>query len=79
MKDRIEKDTMGEVRVGADKYWGAQTQRSYENFRIGREVMPIEVIHALAIVKKAAAIVNAELHLLPAEALFQYQFVRLVL
>ena len=67
MKDRIEKDTMGEVRVSADKYWGAQTQRSFENFRIGREVMPIEVIHALAIVKKAAAIVNAGLQLLPAE------------
>ncbi|MBS0625570.1 MAG: class II fumarate hydratase [Verrucomicrobia bacterium] len=61
MKERIEKDTMGEVRVPGDKYWGAQTQRSYENFRIGKEQMPLEVIHALALVKKAAAITNAEL------------------
>ena len=67
MKDRIEKDSMGEVRVASDKYWGSQTQRSYENFRIGREVMPIEMIHALAIVKKGAAIVNAELGILAKE------------
>jgi len=61
MKDRIEKDTMGEVRVPADRYWGAQTQRSHENFKIGHILMPIEVIHALALVKKAAAMTNAEL------------------
>jgi fumarate hydratase class II len=60
-KVRIEKDTMGEIKVPADKYWGAQTERSFENFKIGSEKMPIEVIHALAIVKKAAAITNAEL------------------
>jgi fumarate hydratase class II len=66
-KYRIEKDTLGDVKVPADKYWGAQTQRSHENFRIGGDRMPIEVIHALAIVKKAAAIVNCELNLLSKE------------
>src|SRR5258708_1244913 len=60
-KERIEKDTMGEIKVPADKYWGAQTERSRENFKIGGEKMPIEVIHALAIIKKAAAMANAEL------------------
>ncbi len=64
---RIEKDSLGEVKVPADKYWGAQTERSRNNFVIGKETMPIEVIRALAIVKKAAAIVNAELGLLPKE------------
>ena len=64
-KLRIEKDSMGDVSVPADKYWGAQTERSHQNFRIGGQKMPIEVIHALAIVKKAAAIVNGELGLLP--------------
>jgi len=65
MKKRIEIDSLGEVQVSADKYWGAQTQRSIENFPIGDEKIPIEVVHALAIIKKAAAIVNAELGLLP--------------
>ncbi|HEX2583395.1 MAG TPA: class II fumarate hydratase [Chlamydiales bacterium] len=60
-KERIEKDSMGEINVPADKYWGAQTERSHENFKIGDQKMPIEVIHALAIIKKAAAITNAEL------------------
>ncbi len=60
---RIEHDTMGEVKVPADKYWGAQTQRSYENFRIGRE-MPPEIIRAFAILKKAAARVNHRLGVL---------------
>jgi fumarate hydratase, class II len=60
-KVRIEKDTLGDVEVPADKYWGAQTQRSHENFRIGGDRMPIEVIRALAVVKKAAALVNCEL------------------
>ncbi|MES2121367.1 MAG: class II fumarate hydratase [Chlamydiota bacterium] len=64
---RIEKDSLGEVKVPADKYWGAQTERSRNNFVIGKETMPIEVIRALAVVKKAAAIVNAELGLLPKE------------
>lgn len=58
---RIEHDSMGEVLVPEDALWGAQTQRSYQNFRIGSETMPPEVIHAFALVKKAAAQANAEL------------------
>ena len=60
MQTRIEHDTMGEVKVPADKYWGAQTQRSYENFNIGRgiETMPAEIINAFGILKKAAARAN---------------------
>ena len=64
MEYRIEKDSLGEVSVPADKYYGAQTRRSHENFLIGTEKMPIEVIYALAIIKKAAARVNSELGLL---------------
>ena len=60
MNYRIEKDTMGEVQVPADKYWGAQTQRSIQNFTIGGQKMPIEIIRAFAYLKKAAAIVNFE-------------------
>ena len=67
MKERIEKDTLGEVKVPSDKYWGAQTERSRLNFRIGGHPMPIELIQDLAIVKKAAAIVNGELGLLSPE------------
>jgi fumarate hydratase class II len=69
MSIRIEKDTMGPVEVPADKYWGAQTQRSINNFKIGGEKnrMPIEIIKAFAILKKAAAETNAELGVLPAE------------
>ena len=68
MNYRIEKDTLGEVRVPADRYWGAQTQRSLENFRIGSPgSMPKPVIEALAYVKKAAAITNCELGLLGVE------------
>ncbi|MEH7072456.1 class II fumarate hydratase [Neobacillus drentensis] len=58
---RIEKDTLGEVRVPADKYWGAQTQRSKENFKIGSEKMPLELIYGLVFIKKAAAIINYQL------------------
>jgi fumarate hydratase class II len=58
---RIEKDTMGEIRVAVDKLWGAQTQRSYENFKIGTERMPVRLIGAFALLKKAAAQVNREL------------------
>ncbi len=58
MEERIERDTLGEVKVAADKLWGAQTQRSMLNFRIGKEKMPGEVIAALALLKKAAAKVN---------------------
>ncbi|NUM35278.1 MAG: class II fumarate hydratase [Candidatus Brocadiae bacterium] len=61
MEYRIEKDTMGEIRVPCDKLWGAQTQRSLENFAIGTEKMPQEMIHALALLKKAAAVVNQSL------------------
>lgn len=67
MEYRIEKDTMGEVKVPADRYWGAQTQRSLENFTIGGHKMPIEVIRAFAILKKAAALANHELGVLPAD------------
>ena len=58
MDYRIEKDSMGEMKVPADKYWAAQTQRSYENFRIGGELMPREITHAFGILKKAAAMAN---------------------
>ncbi|MHA7129499.1 class II fumarate hydratase [Algoriphagus namhaensis] len=69
MSIRIEKDTMGPVEVPADKYWGAQTQRSINNFKIGGEKnqMPIEIIRAFAILKKAAAQTNAELGVLAQE------------
>jgi fumarate hydratase, class II len=58
---RIEKDTLGDVQVPIEKYWGAQTQRSKDNFKIGTEKMPLEVIYGLAYIKKAAAIVNNQL------------------
>lgn len=61
MQYRIERDTLGEVQVEADKLWGAQTERSKQNFPIGQEKMPIEVIQAFAILKRSAAIVNGEL------------------
>jgi fumarate hydratase class II len=68
MEYRIEKDTMGEVKVPADKYWGAQTERSRNNFKIGPEAsMPSEIIHAFAYLKKAAAHANCELGVLSAE------------
>jgi fumarate hydratase class II len=62
---RTEKDTMGSIEVPADRYWGAQTQRSLEHFRIGRERFPREMIRAFGILKKACALVNRELGLLP--------------
>ena len=64
MKTRIEKDTMGEVHVPADKYWGAQTQRSKENFKIGDGRMPKEIVQAFGYLKKAAAATNMELGVL---------------
>jgi len=64
---RFEHDTMGEVKVPSEKYWGAQTQRSKENFKIGDNLMPIEVIHAFAILKKAAAEANLESGILSRE------------
>jgi len=68
MNYRIEKDTMGEVQVPADKYWGAQTERSRNNFKIGPEAsMPKEIIYAFGYLKKAAAMANHELGVLPAD------------
>lgn len=64
MKTRMEKDTLGEIQVPVDRYWGAQTQRSLQNFRIGDQRMPMEVIYAYAILKKAAAQTNQELGVL---------------
>ncbi|AMO49288.1 fumarase, class II [Kosakonia oryzendophytica] len=64
---RSEKDSMGAIDVPADKLWGAQTQRSLEHFRISTEKMPVSLIHALALTKRAAAKVNQDLGLLPAE------------
>src|SRR5215510_5553642 len=62
MSYRIEKDTMGEVKVPSDKYWGAQTERSRNNFRIGPEgSMPKEIVYAFAYLKKAAAEANCDL------------------
>ena len=67
MDFRMERDTMGEVKVPAGVYWGAQTQRSKENFTIGGQLMPTEVIAAFAILKKAAAQTNVELGVLDAD------------
>lgn len=61
MDFRIEHDSMGEVQVPADRYWGAQTQRSFENFKIGIEKIPMEIIRAFAVLKKAAAMANNRL------------------
>ena len=61
MEFRIERDSMGEMRVPADKLWGAQTQRSHENFVIGDEIMPREITHAFGLLKKAAAMANTQL------------------
>ena len=58
---RIERDSMGEMKVPADRYWGAQTQRSFENFKIGVEKMPVEIIRAFAVLKKGAALANRRL------------------
>mgnify|MGYP003412161367 FL=1 len=69
MEYRIEKDTMGEVHVPVDAYYGAQTQRSIENFKIAQDTnkMPIEIIRAFAYLKKAAALTNLDAGVLPAE------------
>src|SRR5690606_19801892 len=61
MSTRIESDSMGNIDVPADRYWGAQTQRSLQNFAIGQERMPLAVVHALALIKKAAALTNQQL------------------
>ncbi|CCF81006.1 Fumarate hydratase class II [Helicobacter bizzozeronii CCUG 35545] len=67
MSYRTEHDTMGEVKVENSKYWGAQTQRSYENFKIGTEKMPTELIYAFAKLKRALAKVNQDLGKLDAQ------------
>jgi len=68
MKYRIEKDTMGQVKVPADKLWGAQTERSRNNFKIGAPAsMPLEIVYGFAYLKKAAAYTNCELGVLPIE------------
>src|SRR5690625_186905 len=67
MDYRVEKDTLGEINVAADKYWGAQTQRSKQNFPIGNEKMPTEIIQAFAILKKSTAKANSDLGLMEAE------------
>lgn len=69
MEYRIEKDTMGEVKVPADAYWGAQTERSIENFKIAKDInkMPKEIIRAFAYLKKAAALTNLDAGILPKE------------
>ena len=68
MKYRIEKDTMGEVSVPFEKLWGAQTERSRNNFKIGSDSsMPIDIIYAFAVLKKAAAHTNFELGILSKE------------
>jgi len=67
IKTRVESDSMGQIEVPRDRYWGAQTQRSLKYFNIGRDRIPEEVIHALAMIKKAAAVTNRELGRLPEE------------
>src|SRR5947209_8971164 len=62
---RTESDSMGKIDVPADRYWGAQTQRSLEHFSIGTDRMPLEIIRAFGILKKAAALVNMSLGKLP--------------
>src|SRR5690348_7808846 len=66
MATRIDTDSFGAIEVPAARYWGAQTERSLQHFRIGTEKMPPELIHALATIKKAAALVNRDLGRLPA-------------
>ena len=61
VRTRIESDAFGPLKIPADRLWGAQTQRSLHNFRIGTERMPIEIVHALGVIKRAAAEVNRTL------------------
>ena len=68
MSFRIERDSMGEINVPAERYWGAQTQRSLEHFKIGGDRFPREMIRALGVLKKCAALVNQELGLLTVSA-----------
>ena len=63
---RLEKDSLGYVKVPRDKFWGAQTQRSIENFSVGDELIPMDIIYSLTLIKKAAALTNFDLGLLDA-------------
>ncbi|MFS0752255.1 class II fumarate hydratase [Oceanobacillus sp. 1P07AA] len=74
MDYRIEKDTIGEIQVPADKYWGAQTQRSKQNFPIGNEKMPVEIIKAFAILKRSTAEANFELGLMEEDKMKAIQY-----
>ena len=78
---RVESDTMGEVKVPADKLWGAQTQRSLQNFDIGQpeSMMPKEIIWALGILKRACALANFELNILDEKVYIYFLFVHLFL
>lgn len=67
MEYRVEKDSIGEINVPKDKLWGAQTQRSFENFKIGTEKIPTELVRIFATLKRAAAKVNLDLGLLDEE------------
>lgn len=67
MEFRIERDSIGEIQVPINKYWAAQTQRSLENFKIGNQTMPVEIIRAFAVLKKCAAMTNCELGVLSEE------------
>src|ERR1700748_3521623 len=64
---RIESDSMGKIPVPNDRYWGAQTARSLIHFDIGADLMPLEVVHAFGVLKKACALVNQDLGKLPAD------------
>src|SRR2546426_12465852 len=64
---RTESDSMGKIDVPADRYWGAQTQRSLEHFSIGTDRMPLEIVRAFGVLKKAAALVNLSMKKLPKE------------
>ena len=74
MNTRVEHDSMGEIEVPTDRYWGAQTQRSYQNFKISDEKMPFAVIYAFAHLKMAAAKVNLKNGTLNEENTFLYPF-----
>ncbi len=66
-KTRVESDSMGQIEVPADRYWGAQTQRSLSHFSIGEDRMPVEIVQAFGVIKKAAALANRELGVLDEE------------
>src|SRR5271154_4649095 len=77
MDYRVESDSMGEIKAAADKYWGAQTQRSLENFKIGGDRFPKEMIRAFGILKKAAAMTNQELGVMNANEVISNRAIEL--